>query len=98
MSVQTPVPPRRPSLGRLVAGNVLVLLVVLALVEIAARALIWLTRGSATAGLQERTLNLEYEPFVMYGPGWDATFNAFHSDGSTPVILLVGGSTAQGFA
>jgi hypothetical protein len=47
--------------------------------------------------LQERTLNLEYEPFVMYGPGWDARFAAVPHDG-LPAVLLVGGSTAEGLA
>jgi hypothetical protein len=98
MKLEMSVTPKRPSTGRLIAGNLLVFVVFLVLVECAARAFIWYTRGSATAGLQERTLNLEYEPFVMYGPGWDHTFDTFRRDDSTPVVLLVGGSTAQGFA
>ncbi len=88
---------RRSSLLRLVSINLAVLIVLLGLIELSARALILLLRGNATAGLQERTLNLDYEPFVMYGPGWDARFAAVPRDG-LPTVLLVGGSTAEGFA
>jgi len=90
---------REPSLvrARTVLINVAVLAVLLATIEISARALVFLLRGSSTAGLQERTLNLDYEPFVMYGPGWDARIAAVPRDG-LPAILLVGGSTAEGFA
>jgi hypothetical protein len=98
MTPAMPVNPRRPSTGRLVAFNLVILVAVLALVEVAARTFVWFTRGSATAGLQERTLNLEYEPFVMFGPGWDRRFAELSRDADTPAVLLVGGSTAQGFA
>ena len=77
--------------------NIAVLAALLAVIEISARVLVRIVRGSATAGLQERTLNLDYEPFVMYGPGWDARIAAVPRDGM-PVVLLVGGSTAEGFA
>lgn len=77
--------------------NAVVVVVLLAAVEIAARVVVWAIRGSSTAGLQERTLNLDYEPFVMYGPGWDARFAAVPHDGA-PIVMLVGGSTAEGFA
>ena len=89
--------PRRTSTARLVAINLLVLVVLLAGVEVAARLLVFALRGSATAGLQERTLNLDYEPFVMFGPGWDARLSAVPRD-DTPNVLLVGGSTAEGFS
>jgi lysophospholipase L1-like esterase len=88
----------RHGTGRVIAINVAVLIAILAIIEGAARALVWYTRGSATAGLQERTLNLEYEPFVMFGPGWDARFLEFRPAAGTPVVLLIGGSTAQNFA
>jgi len=88
---------RQTSAGRLIAVNLAVLAALLLAIEIAARAIVWWTRGSATAGLQERTLNLDYEPFVMYGPGWDARIAAVPRDGP-PVVMLVGGSTAEGFA
>jgi hypothetical protein len=88
---------RRPSFARLVVINLAVLAALLLAVEIAARVFLFFSRGSATAGLQERTLNLDYEPFVMYGPGWDTRFAAVPRDG-LPAVLLVGGSTAQGLA
>ena len=88
---------RRAPASRLILINLAVLVALLALIELSARAVVLLLRGSATAGLQERTLNLDYEPFVMYGPGWDARFSAVPRDG-LPTVLLVGGSTAEGFA
>jgi hypothetical protein len=56
---------------RTVIVNIVVLVGVLAAVEVVTRVAVYAARGSATAGLEERTLNLEYEPFVMIGPGWD---------------------------
>jgi hypothetical protein len=85
------------STARVLSINVAVLIVLLVGVEMAARVGVWFVRGSATAGLQERTLNLDYEPFVMFGPGWDARMAAVPRDG-LPAVLLVGGSTAEGFA
>jgi hypothetical protein len=88
---------RRPSAARVILINLVVLAALLAAVELAARLTARVLRGSATAGLQERTLNLDYEAFVMYGPGWDARFAGVPRDG-LPTVLLVGGSTAEGFA
>jgi hypothetical protein len=85
------------SIARLVVINLAVLAALLLAAEIAARVILFFSRGSTTAGLQERTLNLDYEPFVMYGPGWDARFAAVPRDG-LPAVLLVGGSTAEGLA
>jgi hypothetical protein len=87
----------RPTIARLIVINLAVLALLLAAVEIAARVVVSIGRGSATAGLQERTLNLDYEPFVMFGPGWDARFAAVPRDG-LPAVLLIGGSTAEGLA
>jgi hypothetical protein len=97
MNPNTSARERRPSIARLVVVNLAVLAALLLAVEIAARAFLYFSRGSATAGLPERTLNLDYEPFVMYGPGWDARFTAVPRDG-LPAVLLVGGSTAEGLA
>ena len=94
---KSPGSPRRASRVRVVLIDAVVVIAMLVGVEIAARVLILALRGSSTAGLQERTLNLDYEPFVMYGPGWDARFNAVPRDG-VPIVILVGGSTAEGFA
>lgn len=88
---------RRVSRSRIVAINVAILVLLLAGIELAARAASYVLRGSGTAGLQERTLNLDYEAFVMFGPGWDRQLAQFRTAGD-PVVLLVGGSTAQGFS
>ena len=88
---------RSRSVSRTIAINIAVLIVLLLAIEVIARLFVMMTRGTATAGLRERTLNLEYEPFVMYGPGWDARFAAVPRD-ELPTVLLVGGSTAEGFA
>ena len=77
--------------------NLAVLAALLLAVEISGRVLLLVSRGPRPPDLQERTLNLEYEPFVMYGPGWDARFAAVPRDG-LPTVLLVGGSTAEGLA
>jgi hypothetical protein len=95
-------PAAKPSAGarhtlRIVLVNVVVLMAIMIAVEAVARIAIFATRDSATAGLQERTLNLEYEPFVMFGPGWDRRFVEPPADG-VPTVMLVGGSTAEGFA
>ena len=84
-------------MAKIVTINIAVLAALLGAIELSARVLVLALRGSSTAGLRERTLNLEYEPFVMYGPGWDARFAAVPRDG-LPTVLLVGGSTAEGFA
>lgn len=79
--------------------NLAVLIVLLAGFELAARAFIWWTRGSQTAGLQERTVHLSYKPFVMYGVDWDERLAPTARPRRPGVcrVLLVGGSTAQGF-
>jgi len=71
----------------------------LGIMEIAARVYVAATRGSQTAGIQERTVYLSYEPFVMYGPGWDETLAPARWPPRADVcrVLLVGGSTAAGF-
>ena len=83
---------------RLIAINAAVLIALVGILEVSARVAIYYARGSSTAGLQERTLNLEYEPFVMYGPDWDQRFSSIPLTDEQPTVLLVGGSTAQGFA
>ena len=96
----TPPPEASRSAGRtprIVLVNILVLVGVLVAIEAVARLVIYAMRGSATAGLEERTLHLEYEPFVMFGPGWDGQLAVPPADG-LPTVMLVGGSTAQGFA
>jgi hypothetical protein len=84
-----------PRIGRLIAGNLLVLVALLALIEIVTRVGVYWLRGSTTAGLAEQQLNLTYQPFVMFGPRWDTQIPAAAPD--TPTVLLVGGSTAANF-
>jgi len=90
-------PERARSPLRVVAINAAVFLAIVSAVEIAARLVAFVFRGSGTAGLQERTLNVAYEPFVMFGPDWDRRFVDVPHD-IVPVVMLVGASTAAGFA
>jgi hypothetical protein len=74
-------------------------LALLALLEIGARVFIRITRGKSTAGLPERTVYLNYRPFVMFGPDMDVLL-ASGRHAATPGatrVMLVGGSTAQMF-
>lgn len=84
---------------RIAAVNLLVLAILLAAMEIAARVYVALTRGSQTAGVRERTVYLSYQPFVMYGPKWDDVLAPARWKKAADVcrVLLVGGSTAEGF-
>ena len=80
--------------------NIVVIICLLIFLEILARTYIFVTRGNSTAGLVERNLNLRYEPFVMYGPNWSQVYRNFSKNlnkNEELTILLVGGSTAQGF-
>jgi hypothetical protein len=82
---------------RVLAINLIVLVVLLALIEGAARVTVYFLRGSATAGLAEQQLNLAYQPFVMFGPRWDERLAALPAPADVPTVLLVGGSTAANF-
>ncbi len=80
--------------------NVVITICLLIFLEILARSYIFLTRGNSTAGLIERNLNLRYEPFLMYGPNWKQVYKTLSKNldkNNDFLILLVGGSTAQGF-
>lgn len=66
--------------------------------ELVARIYIGYRYGSSSAGIQERSLNLQYQPFVMWGDDLDEKAKDFlDKNRSAYKILLVGGSTAQGF-
>ena len=44
--------------------------------------------------------NLQYESFVMFGPGWENKFfhnSSNNNNNNNKVILILGGSTAEGF-
>lgn len=85
---------------RLVTINVAVFLLLLLLVEGVARVLIYLTRGTSTVGLPQRTVHLRYQPFTMFGPDMDLHLSMarYARPPGTFRVLLVGGSTAQGLA
>ena len=87
-------------LGRLAAINLVVFLFLLLLGEGAARLLIYLTRGTSTVGLPQRTVHLQYQPFTMFGPDLDVRLSParFARPQGTFRVLIVGGSTAQGLA
>ncbi len=87
---------------RFVLVNLIVLGLAVLGMEAAARVALFFTRGSSTVGLPERTLYLEYRPFVMFGDDWDTALNPSRypraaGDQRKYRILLVGGSTAAGF-
>jgi hypothetical protein len=75
------------------------LIVAALLLEGGARLLLFHTRGDPIVGLQERTLYLQYRPFVMFGPDWDATLRSRQGTVANRRyrILLLGGSTAESF-
>lgn len=76
--------------------------IVLVFLEAGARLFMYFTRGSSTVGVPERTLYLQYQPFVMFGPDWDKvlSFDKYQKikvNKETYRILLLGGSTAANF-
>ncbi len=74
-------------------------LVLLIALESSARVYIGWQRGNASVGLSERTQNLNYEPFTMWGKNLDLESEKFIKNlpTSTFKILLLGASTAEGF-
>ena len=80
--------------------NISLIIIFLLSLEILARIYIGIKRGDSTAGLTERTLNLKYQPFMMFGPNWADVYKEFKNNTETNVelrVLLTGGSTAQAF-
>lgn len=85
---------------RIILINLCIMIVFFALLEVGSRTFLYFSRGSSTAGMPERTLYLNYQPFVMFGPNWDEKLqtDTTHSRPRTiHRILLVGGSTAALF-
>lgn len=74
-------------------------LALLVLLEICARVYIYFDYGTSIAGLQERTVNLNYQPFTMWGKNLDEQAKDFLKERSQDEfrILLIGGSVAAGF-
>lgn len=80
--------------------TVAISILILFALEIVARIYISFVYGSQIAGLPERTLNLKYQPFVMWGenlPHRAKEFNKKQGSGGQFTVLVLGGSVAQGF-
>jgi len=80
--------------------NIIIVICLLITLEVFARIYISITRGNSTAGLVERNLNLAYQPYTMFGPNWTQVYKTFSEDSKNEEsfkVLLIGGSTAQGF-
>ena len=83
---------------------VIIFLTVLLLfgLEFLTRIYISLNYGDANAGLEERSVNLSYRPFVMWGPDFDKQSEEFADQKDINdeefIILVVGGSTAEQFS
>lgn len=71
----------------------------LGVLEVAARVYVHLDFGSSIAGIRERTQNLNYQPFTMWGKDLDHNARAFVEASPKEAfrILLIGGSTATDF-
>ena len=79
--------------------NLIVFFSIILALEISARIYLSIKLGNQKAGLKMRNINLEYEPFVMYGPNWDKIFQKYNEelDDGDFNVLLIGGSTALNF-
>lgn len=85
---------------KIIIINFILIVIFLLSLEVIARIYISIKRGDSTAGLTERNLNLNYQPFLMFGHDWAAVYKEFKDNTKDDVelrILLTGGSTAQGF-
>ena len=60
---------------KIISINFLIFILVLVFLEITARIGIFIIRGSSTTGINERTLNLDYEPYVMFGHKWEKQYS-----------------------
>ena len=59
---------------RIIFINIFIFFIFLFFLEIAARVGIFVLRGYSTVGLNERTLNLNYQPYVMFGHNWEIEY------------------------
>jgi hypothetical protein len=83
---------------KIVLINLLITILLMAGLELAARVYVHYATGTSTAGLPERTLYLNYRAFTMWGDDLNEVVSKLGPpEDSTYRILLVGGSTAQGF-
>lgn len=81
---------------KIISINLLIFILILIILEITARVGIFIIRGSSTTGINERTLNLDYEPYVMFGHKWERQYNNLNSKEKIRIMLL-GGSTGEAF-
>ena len=76
-------------------------LLLIIFLEVLARLYIGYAYDQSNAGIQERSVNLIYKPFVMWGPDFDKLADNFVKqkkiDEDDLVILILGGSTAEQF-
>tara|TARA_A100001011_G_C14308149_1_gene844229 strand:- start:2940 stop:3923 length:984 start_codon:yes stop_codon:yes gene_type:complete len=78
--------------------NFVIFIILLIVLESFARFGIFILRGSSTIGLQSRNNNLKYQPFVMFGSNWEHKFKKIEKKpNNIKRILIIGGSTAQGW-
>lgn len=84
------------SIYRTILINFLILLFFLIILEILTRALIYFYIGNSNAGVQERTTNLIYQPYLMFGPEWRTKISEFNTNKKNQyTVLILGASTAQ---
>ena len=81
---------------KIISINFLIFILVLVFLEITARIGIFIIRGSSTTGINERTLNLDYEPYVMFGHKWEKQYSNLNLKKKIRIMLL-GGSTGEAF-
>lgn len=79
--------------------NFIIFISILSILEIGARIFLKIKLGDQNAGLPMKNKNLEYKPFVMYGENWNQIFEKFNKELNKDDfnVLLIGGSTAEGF-
>lgn len=81
---------------KIISINIIIFILILIILEIVARVGIFVIRGSSTTGINERTLNLDYEPYVMFGNKWEKQYSDLNPKQKVRIMLL-GGSTGQAF-
>ena len=82
---------------RIIFINIFIFLILLFFLEISARIGIFVLRGYSKVGLNERTLNLKYQPYVMFGHNWDRKFKKLEIKNKYRIMIL-GGSTGEGWS
>jgi len=96
--------PQNKKIGplRIIAVNLLIIVVIMLCLEGAARVFLHFTRGRSTIGIQESISYLNYRAFVMYGPNWQeildpAKYTETKKSKKVYRVLLLGGSVAAGY-